>query len=752
MKVCAERAVALLCVATLALSWAGTAGAAGDGTAESPYEIPEVAGRVSVDGLLDENVWDQALRLELAYETSPGDNIPASVSTQLLLATSSTHLYAAFIAEDPDLSKVCANITDRDNMFDDDRVSLIIDTFNDQRRSYMFFANPFGIQGDALDSHGYGAGDAAWDTIWDSDGRLTPEGWVVEMAIPFSSIRFQGTEGRQVWGIGAGRKYSRDVDYRYSLTPRDLNESCYLCQIAKARGFEGATPGRNIELDPTFSTSTTWRRGEDGFDSGDTENDPGLTARWGVTPNLVISGTANPDFAQVEADAIQLEANEQFALFYEEKRPFFLEGMEHFRMMLNPVYTRTIADPNWGLKMTGKEGSNALGAFVVRDEITNILLPGSRRSGPALLDQPVTDAAVRYRMDLASASSAGFVLTARDGDGYRNLVGGGDAILRLTPSDRLEMQVLQSRTDYPDSFAVDKGLALDEFEGMAYDFEYNHSGETFDWWGAYRQIGDDFRADMGYRPRIGFRQMRGGWSYVRRAEAGHWYTQLNSGFGYVHNDELEGGKLENFFDFWMNYNGPMRSEFNVYGMIGRESWENENDEFDKRFFDKRIIDANVGLWPTGTMLTRLGATFGDDVDRRNGRQATRLTLEPMVYLNLARRLNVVASHEYERLDISEGRLYTANITYLRTAYQFTRRMFLRAILQHVDYVYETEHYTEARDSRFRHFASQVLFSYKINPQTVLYLGYSDSHLGDDETDLEQQDRTFFAKIGYAWVL
>jgi hypothetical protein len=754
MKACPERTFALVHVMSLvlvtALSAVGAsdAVAVGNGSEDSPYEIPEITSRVRVDGVLDEDAWSEALELEFGYETSPGENVEPKAKTVVLLASSRTHLYVAFRAYDPDPSAICANITDRDNMFDDDRLSFILDTFNDQRRGYMFFVNPFGIQGDALDVYGMGGGDPAWDTIWDSEGRITDEGYVVECAVPFSSLRFQGSEGKQVWGIGFGRKYSRDFDYRMALTPRDRDETCYLCQIAKFRGFAGATPGRNIELDPTVSTSTTWRRRgfpDGGFDNGRTENDPGLTARWGVTPNLVISGTANPDFSQVEADAFQLEANTQFTLFYEEKRPFFLEGMEHFQMMLDPVYTRTIADPRWGLKMTGKEGSNALGAFVVQDEVTNFIVPGSQSSWAASLDQRVTDAALRYRMDLASASTAGFVVTARDGDGYSNLVGGVDGNLRLSPSDRLEVQVLGSRTDYPDDFAEGAGLETEEFDGMAYDAEINHDSANFDWWVAYRQIDDGFRADMGFRPQTDYRQTRGGWSYAWRQEAGHWYTSINSGFGYVHNEELDGDVLDSFLDYWLNYAGALRSEVNVYGIVGRSMYGDVE-------YDANRIWLGTSIWPSGYTRLSLDTTYGDAVDYANGRAATRLNLEPTVFLKLARRLDIAAAHEFERLEVDEGRLYTANVSYLRVAYQFTRRTFLRAILQYEGYDFDTDLYSDNRDSRYSGFASQVLFSYKLNPQTVLYLGYSDRHEGADEFDLTQRERTFFAKIGYAWVL
>jgi hypothetical protein len=488
---------------------------------------------------------------------------------------------------------------------------------------------------------------------------------------------------------------------------------------------------------------------EDFPSGGLTEPDPayelGATARWGITPNLVLSGAANPDFSQVEADAFQLEANTQFALYYEEKRPFFLEGMEHFQMRLDPVYTRTIADPRWGLKLTGKEGSNALGAFVVSDEITNLVIPGSQWSRSASLDQRVTDAAVRYRMDLVSASTAGFVVTARNGDEYSNLVGGVDGSLRLTPSDRLGFQVLTSQTDYPDGFAADLEQPTETFDGSAYDVEFSHDSRAFDWWAAYRQIDDGFRSDMGYRPRSDFRQTRGGWSYAWRAEAGTWYTVVNSGFGYVHNELLDGEMLESFLDYWVNYAGPLRSSVDVYGTVGRETYEGSE------YGDTRV-SVSAGFWPGGSTYLGANTTLGDAVDYTNGRAADRIYVEPVIMTKLARRLDIVLSHEYERLEVDDGRLYTANISYFRTAYQFTKRAFLRAILQYEDYDYNTDLYTDGRESRERQFASQILFSYKLNPQTVLYLGYSDGHEGTGSADLVQSERTFFAKVGYALVL
>jgi hypothetical protein len=721
--------------------------AAGEGTEASPYEVPLIHSGARIDGVLDDEAWSEALVLELGYETAPGENTEPVARTEFFIFTSTTHLYGAFRAEDPIPSSVCANITDRDRMYDDDRVSMILDTFNDQRRGYMFFCNPLGIQGDALDAYGRGAGDPAWDTIWESEGRVTDTGYVVEMAIPFSSLRFQRADGKQVWGIGLGRKYSRDFDYRMSHTPSDRDEVCYLCQVAKFRGFEGATPGRNIELDPTVSGFATQVRddfpdGELGDAEGEVE--PGLTARWGVTPNLVLSGAVNPDFSQVEADAFQLDVNTRFALYYEEKRPFFLEGMEHFNTPLNAVYTRTVADPMWGAKLTGKEGSNALGAFIVEDEVTNLTLPGSQGSRSVQLDERATGSVLRYRMDLASDSNIGLLLTNREGGDYHNRVGGVDGLLRLTPLSAVGFQVLGSRTQYEQAFSDSFDQPSGEFDGLAWDALYEYDSESLEFWLGYREIDDGFRSDMGYRPQADFRQARGGWNYVKRTEAGSWYTNLSGGLGYVHNEERDGDLLSRFFDGWLGYSGPLRSNIDVYWTAGKSRYgENEWDDSD--------VSVHAGFWPTGSTYLALSSSFGDAFDYGEEREADGLNLEPRVSFKLGQRLDVTLVHEYERLEIDEGRLYTANVSYARAAYQFTRRTFLRAILQYVDYDFNAELYSDGRDL-YRQFASQLLFSYKMNPQTVLYLGYSDNYLGDEETDITQSDRTFFAKIGYAWVL
>jgi hypothetical protein len=205
------------------------------------------------------------------------------------------------------------------------------------------------------------------------------------------------------------------------LFPRDRSNNCYMCQALKIKGFEGASPGRNIEINPTLIGARTDHRpdfpGGD-FEKRDQDAEAGLTARWGMTPNLTLSLTANPDFSQVEADAMQLDINQPFALFFPERRPFFTEGTDFFGALKNIIYTRTIRDPSWGIKLTGKEGNHTIGAYALRDGVTNFIFPGSQGSSSASLDRSNMSSVFRYKLDLGSRYTVGLIATDREGKGF----------------------------------------------------------------------------------------------------------------------------------------------------------------------------------------------------------------------------------------------------------------------------------------------------------------------------------------------
>lgn len=353
---------------------------------------------ITIDGVMDEAVWQTATQIEIDTETDPGENTRARVAT-------------------------VAYLQDRDSAWNDDLVGVVLDTFNDERRAFEFFSNPLGIQMDLTNDDVNQSEDESWDAIWDSAGTINTDGFIVEMAIPLSQLRFPSTTGKQTWGIDLLRFYPRDKRYRFSNNQKDRSLNCYLCNFSEIQGMENVQSGRDLEIVPTLAATKTDSTDDPGFtplQSGDTETEAGLNIRWGITPDMTANLAVNPDFSQVEADVAQLEVNNQFALFFPEKRPFFLEGSDYFSTPISAVFTRTVADPSVGAKLTGKRGNHTYGVFAAEDEITNLIFPGAFGSDGESLEQSNTAFVGRYSRNFGDASSVGALLTSRTGDDYYN--------------------------------------------------------------------------------------------------------------------------------------------------------------------------------------------------------------------------------------------------------------------------------------------------------------------------------------------
>jgi hypothetical protein len=227
------------------------------------YSVQKAVSRIKIDGVLDEEAWKYPEKIELPFEWMPGDNIPAPVKTECLVTYDRSKFYVAFRCFDPNPEKIRAHFMDRDSIdtfIQDDYVSFLIDTFNDQRRAFQFRVNPLGVQVDGVFSELEGYEDFSWDTIWESAGRITRFGYVVETAIPFNQLRFPKGKGVQTWGFGANRSYPRIDRHRLTSHVRDRNKSCILCQMNKLTGFAGISPGNNLEFDPTVTASRTDKR------------------------------------------------------------------------------------------------------------------------------------------------------------------------------------------------------------------------------------------------------------------------------------------------------------------------------------------------------------------------------------------------------------------------------------------------------------------------------------------------------------
>jgi len=719
------------------------------GTKRLPQRIPLAASKVKIDGILNEKAWQEAQVLELNYEVDPGENIKPPVKTEALLTYTSNYLYVAFRAYDPNPLQIRARVTDRDNIWNDDYVGIVLDTFNDSRRTYNFYCNPYGIQADYIYTMFSTTGDEnKWDAIWRSAGRINDEGYIVEMAIPFNSLRFQGKKGDQVWGIDVVRSYPRSLSHLIGFFPRDRSNNCYMCQAEKVIGFRSVRPGKNLEFAPTLSSILTQERegGIEGkFIDKKKKADPGITGRWGFTPNLMLSAAINPDFSNVEADVAQLDINTQFALYYPEKRPFFLEDSTIFKTRVNAIYTRSLADPDWGLKLTGKEGRHAIGSILVQDNITNLLFPGSQGTQSTSLNMSSLSSVLRYRVDVGKSSNVGLIITDREGDDYFNRVVGIDGDIRFNKLDEITFQFLGSQTRYPDQVALDYNQSRDKLKGTALDLYYYHNTDTLDWFFIYNDISPNFRADVGFITQAGFRYANGGLRYTWRRNPGHWYSKITAISQYEQEKDYDNNLLYEAFNFYLGYQGPIQSFFATSLNIGKRYYRGV-------LFDENNMSFEAGLRPSGSLSVAIKGALGDRIDYANIRAGNRIKLNPIIQYNLGRRLSLVFDHAFEKLNVEQGRLYTANLSNFHFVYQFNRRAFLRTIFQYVYYKYNSGLYSFSIDPKFKHLFTQILFSYKINPQTVLFLGYSDDYYGYLQIPLTQSNRTFFLKIGYALVL
>jgi len=724
-----------------------------EATALSLSVVPRVStgdGPMRIDGRLDEPAWQRALELPLPWEFQPGDRVPALVDTLCLVTYDADALYVAFRAHEPEPESIRARLADRDRAFEDDWVGVYLDTFDDQRRAFELIVSPLGVQMDLIRSE-VGSGnqeDASWDAIWESAGRLTGEGFVVEMAVPFTSLRFQNGGGAQTWGLIAFRNRPRSVQRKFASVPLDPNVDCVLCQEARVRGFEDAEPGRNLELDPTLTAGFSEIRedlpdGELTDDGGDLE--PGLTALWGVTPNLTLAATLNPDFSQVEADVAQLDVNTRFTLFFPEKRPFFLEGADFFSTPLNTVFTRNVSDPDWGLKLTGKSGANALGVFVAEDSVTNLVLPGSEGSSTASLPIATTGAAVRYRRDIGAASTVGVLATAREGTDYSNQVYGVDGHVRLSDVDSLTFQALGSATEYPEALAREEGQPLGRFQDRAFAASYRHDSRAWGWSAGWEDLGRDFRTDLGFEPQVDARKAR---TRVRRSWWGDdddWWTRLEVDADYDYTEDHSGTLLEGELELGVEMSGPWQS-------FARFEWGGRDQSFaGVEFDDLEEWVGIVSVRPNEAFRVFTFVKVGDAVDFTNVRPADRVLVESEMELNFGRHAKVEVRNNFERLDVDAGRLFTANLTQLTGVYQVNVRTFVRLISQYTRVDREPEQYVDEVAELDERLFNQLLLSYKINPQTVAFLGYSDSYGGAADYSLTQEGRTIFMKIGYALV-
>src|ERR1041384_4240670 len=453
----------------------------------NPVKLTLFSKPPAIDGKLDDEVWQTAVVLKDFYQVQPGDNLIPQNRTEVRLGYDAHFFYIAFHCFD-DPTKARANIPKRDNIWDDDYVGILFDTFNDQRRAYEFDFNPLGVQADGIWTEGQGE-DFSLDLVMESKGILTEDGYTIEVALPFKSLRYVAGKDK-LWGVHFWRRTKRLNNSLDMWIPMDRDKNSWLAQAGHITGLEGISTERTLELIPSLTVSQTTRRartfglapGSAAFnaDPGRMLNepvniDPGLTGKYTLTPTVTLDFAINPDFAQVEADQLVVTANQRFPIFFPEKRPFFLEGIDIFQTQIQAVHTRTIVDPDFAVKTTGKVDRNTFGLLVASDNAPGNFSPEERLTAdPRLIDKNASVGVLRLKHDIGKQDSfIGFLGTYRRFVDQYNELGGFDVKLRINKVTQFSAQMLftHSREDF---FYPDEGQTASRPEnGFIYVTDYN---------------------------------------------------------------------------------------------------------------------------------------------------------------------------------------------------------------------------------------------------------------------------------------
>ena len=504
-----------------------------------PVRVVKFPGAPVIDGNLDDEVWKTAQVLKDFYQTSPGDNIEPSKPTEVMIGYDDKHLYIAFRCFD-EKDKIRATVAKRDNVFGEDNVRVWLDTYNDQRRAYVLGFNPLGIQADGIYTEGRGA-DFSVDIVMESKGAIHDWGWAVEVKIPFKSLRYVAGKGK-LWGFNVARNIDRFNDEFDQWLPDDRNVSGFLIKHGKLSGLDEIKYERTLEIAPSVTISETGRRkralplstaNANGFDPifnpagvrdpGKFVNDPikadlGLNLKYTLTPNITLDAAVNPDYAEIEADAPVVTANQRFPIFFQEKRPFFLEGKEIFDSPLQPFYSRTIIDPDVAAKLTGKIGKNSFGLLVASDnapgnysedergELINCrrsreFIPNRRCGIEEFVDKNALFGVFRLKRDVGKENNVGLFGTARVFPKNRNFVGGVDGSIKLNARTVMNFQALGTHSRKNFYSPEEDRSAYRTGNGFGYYWSLDYTTDTHGWYAEAIGRTRDYRADSGFTRR-----------------------------------------------------------------------------------------------------------------------------------------------------------------------------------------------------------------------------------------------------------
>lgn len=775
-----------------------------------PMTVPKIeAIGITIDGKPDEDAWKTAAVFKDFYQVSPGDNIAPSKPTEVLMMYDEKHLYVAFKCWD-ERDKVRATVAKRDNVFGEDNVRMWLDTYDDQRRAYVIGFNPLGIQQDGIYTEGQGA-DFSVDIVMESKGVIEDWGWSVEVKIPFKSLRYTAGKGK-FWGFNAARNIDRFNDEFDQWLPDDRNVSGFLIKHGKITGLDGIKYERTLEIVPSITISETGSRkrtiprstarslGYDPIffpiglqDPGRFVNDPikgdlGVNLKYTISPNITLDAAINPDYAEIEADAPVVTANQRFPIFFEEKRPFFLEGKEIFDSPLQTFYSRTIVDPDFAAKLTGKTGKNTFGFLVASDNA-----PGNYSDdevfdpviGPQIarfVDENALFSVLRLKRDIGKENHVGFFGTARIFPENRNFTGGFDGKFKLDPRTYIQFQVVgtHSRKNFYDP-AQDR-VNYRTGNGLGYSFVLDYTADRHGWTLEALGRSKDYRADSGFTRRVNTNQIffanrfstksnakakiiRANWSQFGRytvdwngrlqgglvgtnlnlALQGTLFMNIETGVGYekLHEDEFGpmrnpsagrpgafvGGATRSAYQpyFSFNYNKTVSKRMFLYGFIG--SIINAFD-FDFGAGDRypRTSPAFRDYLSSPEYSLYIQQLYAHQADPDNVPLPSVFPFPPSLDPGRGWQFDLNIGGEYKPIDP------------LRISLDYTKSRLVRNDNRGIAFdtnifslrsTYQFTRFTYLRlradyDTLTRNASGQFLFGWNPNPGTAFYVGYNDN--------------------------
>lgn len=768
---------------------------------DTPAKIPMFDTAPTIDGQLDDAIWQSAAVFGDFLQIQPGDNLAPSSPTEVLMGYDAKNLYIAYRIKQ---EQVRATVARRDDIFNDDYVGLYLDTFNDQRQAYVLFWNPLGVQADGRFVEGNGE-DYSVDLVMESKGILTPDGFTIEIAIPFKSLRYEAGKDKQ-WGMHIFRRVKWNNNELDSWQRNNRSVSGSLSQAGHITGLENISTTRQLELNPSITLSETGRRTAftfNGDPSGRFVNEGikaefGLTAKFSLTPTITLDFAYNPDFAQVEADAPVTTANQRFPIFFPEKRPFFLERFEIFQSNLNLVNTRAIVDPDVAVKITGRKDKNTFGIMYASDKapgnfskderqdlleclIAQEANPSVRCGIQRFVDQNADIGVLRYKRDIGRESNLGFFATTYNFVDKHNNTAAVDGRIRFNPKTVAEFMVTgtNSRRNFYDP-QLDRSFYRTG-NGLGYHVWVERSDRH--WYMNFLANGRsrDYRADVGFTQRTdtnyagSFIQYRSEPNPKGRIVSYNFWNETNVSYNwrmqtqYFITNTRAGVNLQRQTSIGVNHQrgyerdyeyefGPRRTATHPGAFSG------DDPERSARF---NAVQAFINSTPFKQIFINAFLDYtagGMDYDFGAGPKFPRVSraalldpnspLDPgpgnLLTLSFTLRYQPTAALQtqvnYNRLRMNRwdtGRTaFDSHIVSSRTTYQFTRNTFARVRL---DY-----------ENLFNRFRPQVVLGWTPNPGTALYVGYNDDisyngfnpFTGNFEPRLQGNGRSFFIKASY----